>query len=268
MHWNYRDFRKLILCPALLLPLLAGTSVAQDAGNLYDTAYDVGQGERYFQRQCSRCHGQDAKGNDETGAPNLTGRLSNTNTDAGIFSIIREGIQGTAMLPVSAVTSDATVWQLVSYINSLRTDPRSVELAGSADAGKTLFNGPGSCSDCHMIDGNGGRLGPDLSRAGEGRSPAELATDIIDPDLDVDPRWWTLRATKKDGTVLEGLRMSEDTFTMRLIDADANLFSFAKNQVENYERLQQSTMPSYAQTLTETQVDDLVAYLFSLRKEN
>ena len=272
MRRNYRAAWKPLLGSTLLLLLLPGLGLAQDdtgdAGNLYNTYYDIGLGERYFQRQCSRCHGQDAKGTDETGAPDLTGRLANANTDVGIFGIIREGIAGTAMLPVSADTPDATVWQLVAYINSLRTDPASVELPGSAVAGQTLFNGPGNCLDCHMVNGSGGRQGPDLSRVGERRSPDELKTDINDPDLDVDPRWWTVRATKTDGTVLEGLRMGEDTFTMRLMDTDANLFSFAKNQIESYERVMKSTMPGYAQSLTETQVDDLVAYLFSLRKEN
>ena len=44
----------------------------------------------------------DAKGNDETGAPDLTGRLTRASTDVAIFNIIRDGVPGTAMLPVSA----------------------------------------------------------------------------------------------------------------------------------------------------------------------
>ena len=90
-------------------------------------------GQRYFERQCSRCHGFDAKGNDEAGAPDLTGSLRNASTDAGIFNVIREGVTGTAMLPVAADVPDPTVWQLVAFINSLRYDPNSVTLEGDAD---------------------------------------------------------------------------------------------------------------------------------------
>jgi mono/diheme cytochrome c family protein len=52
------------------------------------------------------------------------------------------------------------------------------------------------------------------------------------------------------------------------MDENADLWSFHKNQIQSYERVQDSTMPGYAQTLTESEIDDLVAYLFSLRKEN
>ena len=244
------------------------TVVAQDAGNLYDTAVDIQLGERYFQRQCSRCHGQDAKGSDETGAPDLTGTLRRASSDAGIYRILREGIAGTAMLPVPVDTPDPTVWQTVTYINSLRTDPANINLPGSPGQGLAIYNGPGDCTSCHMINGEGGRLGPDLSLIGEQLDPDELKSALIDPDEDVAPRWWTVRVRQHDGTVVEGLRMSEDTFGIRIMDDNANLWSFQKNQIDSYERDETSSMPAYNQTLTENELDHLVAYLFSLRKEN
>jgi len=66
------------LATATLSGLFLATSgsFAEDAGNLYNTNFDINAGLRYFERQCSRCHGFDAKGNDETGAPDLTGRLA------------------------------------------------------------------------------------------------------------------------------------------------------------------------------------------------
>lgn len=248
--------------------LLAPSSFAEDAGNLYNTSFDINAGERYFERQCSRCHGFDAKGNDETGAPDLTGRLSRASTDVGIYNIIRTGIQGTAMLPVDADLPDAQVWQLVAYIGSLSTDPANIDLPGSVDAGSNLFAGKGECSSCHMIDGQGGRLGPDLSRVGERRNPEELLSDILSPHEDVAPRWWTMRVTDNTGETREGLRMNEDSFSLRIMDADSNLWSYPKNQIASFDRVEESTMPSYSQTLSDGEVDDLVAYLFSLRKEN
>ena len=269
MRWNTRS---RWAAPFLLAVLVAGPwaehAAAQDAGNLYDTGVDRRLGERYFQRQCSRCHGQDATGNDETGAPDLTGRLSNASTSAGIFAIIREGIPGTAMLPISAETPDPNIWQLVTYIESLSTDPANIDLPGSASSGQQVYNGKGNCASCHMISGSGARLGPELSRVGERRDPDELKMDLTDPQEDVAPRWWTMRVTRQDGSVVEGLRMNEDTFTLRIIDDNEDLWSFTKKDIRSYERVQDSTMPNYGQTLTASEVDDLVAYLFSLRKES
>lgn len=260
--------RHLLTLSSSALLLASSGSLAEDAGNLYNTNFDINAGLKYFERQCSRCHGFDAKGNDETGAPDLTGRLTRASSEVGIFNIIRTGIPGTAMLPVASDLPDAQVWQLVAYISSLSTDPANIDLPGSVSAGSSLFTDKGNCDSCHMIDGRGGRQGPDLSRVGERRSPEELLSDILNPHAEVAPRWWTMRVIDKDGVVREGLRMNEDSFSLRIMDDDSNLWSYPKNQIASFERVEASTMPSYTQTLSDGEVDDLVAYLFSLRKEN
>ena len=268
-HSGFRDRWRLAALAAvcsLALPLTPAT-LAEDAGTLYDTAVDIRMGERYFERQCSRCHGFDAKGNDETGAPNLTGRLSRGSTDAAVFNIVREGIPGTAMLPVAADVPDPQVWQVVAYLDSLRYDPESVVLAGNAGAGSELFWNRGDCADCHMVNGRGSRSGPDLSRIGENRTPEDLLADMVNPQEDVAPRWWRLRVTGTDGISREGYRMNEDSFSLRIMDDGENLWSIPKEGLQSYERIEDSTMPSYAQTLSESELDDLVAYLFSLRRE-
>ena len=247
--------------------LLAPRLLAEDAGNLYNTAVDIRLGERYFERQCGRCHGFDATGNDETGAPDLTGRLTRGSTDVAIFNIIRDGIPGTAMLPVPENVSDPQVWQLVAYLDSLRYDPGSVVLAGDAESGSDLFWNGSDCSDCHMVNGRGSRSGPDLSRIGENRTPDDLLADMINPREDVAPRWWRLRIIGPDGVTREGYRMNEDSFSLRIMDDDENLWSFHKDDLQSWERIEDSTMPSYAQSLSERELDDLVAYLFSLRRE-
>lgn len=262
-RWQWRWLLTILLAAGY-----APLGQAQDEGNFFNTPMDVRLGERYFQRQCSRCHGADAHGNDETGAPNLTGRLNHASTDFGIFQVIREGVSGTAMLPVPLDLPDPQVWQLVAYINSLRTDPANIQLPGNVANGRTLYNGKGACGSCHMIYGSGGRQGPDLSLVGDRLSPEQLHTALVDPGAEVAPRWWTLRVTQLNGSVVEGLRMDEDSFSLRLIDRDANLWSFKKDEIKSYDRLEGSTMPSYQSSLSPAEQDDLVAYLFSLRADD
>jgi putative heme-binding domain-containing protein len=276
MHWI--KWAQIPLIWTLIMGVWAVGPVAQEpevtdraaAGedNLFTTRFDRRMGERSFQRQCSRCHGQDAQGNDETGAPDLTtGRFANASSPTGVFNVIRSGISGTAMLPVAANTPDKDIWQLVTYIDSLSANPADFDLAGNVPNGRQIYAGKGNCSNCHMINSDGSRLGPDLSRVGERRRPTELKSDLMTPNAEVNPRWWTVKVTRADGSIVEGLRMSEDTFTIRLMDQDANLWPFLKSEIQSYERNQESTMPSYEQTLTTEESDDLVAYLFSLRKE-
>lgn len=98
---------------------------------------------------------------------------------------------------------------------------------------------------------------------GERRDPDELVEDVTTPDAEVSPRWWTVRITRTDGTVVEGLRMGEDTFNLRIMDGEERLLSFAKAAVRSVERILESTMP--AEAISDAERDDLVAYLASLR---
>ena len=279
MRWiTWFRWTRTLLLGTLVAGIWAAGPVAQEpevtdrAGateeNPFTTRFDQRAGQRIFERQCSRCHGQDARGNDEAGGADLTtGRFANASSPAGVFNVIRNGVDGTAMLPVDPSTPDENIWQLVTYLDSLNTSPADVDLAGSAPSGRQIYAGKGDCASCHMINSDGNRLGPDLSRVGETRTPDELQSDLLTPQADVNPRWWTVKVTRADGSTVEGFRMGEDTFTLRLMDQDENLWSFLKNDIRSYERVEDSTMPSYEQTLTAGEIDDLVAYLFSLRKE-
>ena len=252
---------------AALVVVAGPAAPAQAQENPFETLIDVRMGERVFRAQCGRCHGRDARGNDETGASDLTtGQFSRVSSDAGMFGVIRDGIENTAMIGISPRASDQTVWQIVSYINSLNLDPGDYDLPGDAARGEQVYAGA-NCSSCHMIRGAGGRTGPDLSTVGSRLDPDEIATSLTDPDTEVAPRWWTMRITRADGSTIEGLRMNEDTFTVRIMDNDENLWSFMKSEVRSSERITTSTMPA-ADNLTASEVDDLVAYLFSLRRES
>ena len=253
-----------VLAAVFLVTAPATPRAQETTENQFTTTLDIRMGQRLFRQQCSRCHGRDGDGG-ELG-PALTNGFSSASTDAGLFSIVREGIPNTQMIGISRTATDQSVWMVVSYLNSLN-DTGAVDLPGDPAAGQMVFSGKGNCSSCHMVNGEGGRRGPDLSRVGDRRDPDELASDLRTPDEDVTPRWWTLRITRGDGSVVEGLRMSEDTFTMRIMDENEDLWSFSKGGVRSHERITTSIMPSVNALLTNAEVDDLIAYLYQLRRE-
>jgi mono/diheme cytochrome c family protein len=65
--------------------------------------------------------------------------------------------------------SDEEIWQVVTYIRSVEKKVSAAE-TGDAAHGKELFYGTAACGTCHMVNGKGGRLGPDLSSVGSSRS--------------------------------------------------------------------------------------------------
>jgi putative heme-binding domain-containing protein len=251
----------------LYLSQLTLGAFAADAGNLYNTIFDVRAGEKYFDRQCSRCHGIDAKGDDEIGAPDLTGRLRRANTTAGIFNVLRNGVPGTAMIALNPEVPDSLAWQLVAYIESLASDPANINLPGSPTRGRKLYSGITDCAGCHMIEGLGGRNGPDLTLIGERLRPEQINSALLRPNEKVTPRWWTVSVRDQNGNFYQGLRMSEDSFSLRIMDVNEELYSFSKNRLEEWNIDKSSTMPSYQGKFTDSELEDLVAFLFSLRSK-
>ncbi|MDH3422009.1 MAG: c-type cytochrome, partial [Gemmatimonadota bacterium] len=180
------------------------------------------------------------------------------------FVVVRDGIPNTEMRGIAANQSDQTVWQIVAYLRSLTGGVR-VDVPGNAAAGAQVY-ASANCSSCHMIDGVGGLDGPDLSTIGSRRSPEDLVSDLIDPDERVQPDWWGMRVTHRDGTRVEGRRMGEGTYSVRILDADGRMWSFEKRDLSERVRIETSSMPSYRSTLTRGDLEDLVAYLYGLTR--
>jgi len=238
---------------------------AQEGDNPFTTAMDVRTGRQLFTRQCSVCHGVRATGGD-VGPDLTTGQFEHASTDAGLFGVISDGIPDTPMAGLNRNRSDQAVWQIVAYLRSLSGAGERVAVTGDASAGERLYLGTANCSSCHRINSEGGRHGPDLTTIGDRRSPEQLLSDLVDPDERVQTAWWTMRVTHLDGTQVEGRRMNEGTYSVRILDADDNMWSFQKRDLRDSERIETSSMPTYAGTLTDGQLENLVAYLYGLTR--
>ncbi len=243
----------------------ANSLSAQDDANPYAAGLDVRAGEGLFERHCSRCHGMNATGG-ETGPDLTTGQFRHSSTDAGLFSVISRGVPDTEMMAFRRARSDQDVWQLVAYLRSLSGGPR-VEVPGDPSKGERLYRDKGGCTSCHMIDGAGGLSGPDLSTIGDRRSPDDLLSDLGEPDERVQPSWWRMSVVHRDGTPVAGRRMNEGTYSVRILDEDNQLWSFQKRDLRESQRIETSSMPSYAGTLSDDELTDLVAFLYGLTRD-
>lgn len=235
---------------------------AQEGTNIFTTARDVQAGETLFDRHCSRCHGIGGAGGER--GPNLTGGFQRASTDGGLFVVVREGVPNTEMRGIASNQSDQAVWQVVAYLRALTGGVR-VEVPGDPATGAEVY-ARAECASCHAIQGMGGLDAPDLSTIGSRRSPDELLSDVVDPDERVQPDWWTMRVTHRDGTTVEGRRMGEGTYSVRILDAEGRMWSIQKRDLARSERMETSTMPSFAGTLSRDELQDLVAYLYGLTR--
>jgi len=140
-------------------------------------------------------------------------------------------------------------------------------ITGDPRAGRTLFEGKGGCLQCHSIDSKGGSLGPDLTGIGRKRSGEALRLAITDPDAEIHSDYVTITVLTEQGEQISGLRLNEDDYSLQLRDTAANLRSIPKSSLQDLRRELRSLMPSYAAVLSGPEIDDLVAYLRSLQRE-
>ena len=271
-----REKKPLILSAAFLAlatGLLAGQQPAPPKNPVEGNAAAIERGQSNFRINCSYCHGVNATGG-WRGPGLTTGRFSHGDSDAALFQTILQGIPGTLM-PANDL-SDPETWEIIAYLRSLA--PKAVaKLSGNAAAGEKLFFGDGNCSLCHMVRGKGGRLGPDLSRVGAMRpanyiiesirKPSERLSDAFaDPGHDFFLAYDTATVTLSNGQKITGVARNEDSFSVQLMDRDEKLHFLLKKDVKQVVHERKSMMPDYGtDVLTEKQLEDLVAYLDTLR---
>jgi cytochrome c oxidase cbb3-type subunit 3 len=245
-----------------ILPALA-TLQAQDhgsiTGNPFSTPADRVEGMRLFRSTCAACHGLEGTGG--SNGPSLT-TLKRGGTDEELFRNITKGVPDTPMVAFPLESSQ--VWRLITFIRSLNVGKAPDPSQGIPARGAQVFAANG-CARCHTVGGAGGFLGPDLSDIGSRRSPAQLESSVLDPNATVSPDYWSLRGRTKSGQAVDGIRMNEDMDSFQIREASGRLRSVWKADLTSYEIVHTSPMPSFKGRLQPGELEDLVAYLGTLR---
>jgi cytochrome c oxidase cbb3-type subunit III len=253
------------------VPLFASPRPNQEAAVVNPTPEDLQQGKSTFESTCSTCHGLDgggAMGPNIQGIPFTLGMEATTN-------VIKNGMSG-GMPAFGSQLSAAQIQHVVQYLLTLKRQD-AYKVTGDAAQGKEVY-ASSDCASCHMIDGQGGDSGPDLSNVGGLREPGYLHTTILYPGSDLPQQHLFLETggkldylfvhlVTKDGHAFDGTRVAEDSFRIVIEDAKGDFHSFNKSDLrELKEEPGKSLMPSYKGKLSDAQVNDLVAYLASLKE--
>ncbi len=251
-----------------LLPCLAAQTPAPPSA----------RGERLFAQHCAPCHGP--KGEGARGIALTASRPVRDFGDGYLFEVIRKGIPGTEMPPISpALLSDTEVREVAAFVRSLH-GKSAPAVSGHAARGEQLYRGRGKCAQCHTVNGQGGVIGPDLSDIGARRGPAHLRTALLDPQAYIPEnfgqyRWFTVlpdnflqvRLVTSRGQSITGVRLNEDPFSIQVRDLGGRAHSFWKSELkELHKDWGKSPMPSFKSTFDAAEIEDLVAYLVSLRE--
>jgi len=239
--------------------LCLGASLVAAQNNPYTTPADLELGGKLYRGRCGHCHGQAGEGG--RGAA-LTGAMRHGSSDREVFQVIRRGIPNTEM-PGAFNLPEHEVWRMVSFLRTLRSSGSSEKAPGDALAGGGIYEKNG-CANCHMVNGHGGDLGPDLTHVGGKRAIRHLRESIVNPNADLPLDYRTVTVVPQAGSTITGIHLNEDEYSVHLRDLNGNIRSFLKKEVKEVRIPRTSVMPAYA-SLPAADLENLVAYMSSLR---
>jgi putative heme-binding domain-containing protein len=148
----------------------------------------------------------------------------------------------------------------------------SLDHAGDARKGQQLFaattNGGIGCATCHVVNGAGGTVGPDLSGVGAKYSRRDLAESVLYPSKAVREGYQQVIVRTKSGQTYAGPVKAETAEVVTLQEADGTLRHVPRPDVDVRKDTGLSPMPEGLHAgLSLQQFADLVSYLESLKEE-
>lgn len=243
--------RRCVVTAAFGLALVAGAATG---------ATDITSGKAIFESRCAGCHGLNGRGGR---GPDLhRPKLTHASDEAALKLVISNGIP--PGMPGAFYLSPEELGNVAAFVRSLNSVPQE-KLPGDVKRGRLIYARSG-CTNCHILDGEGVAIGPDLTEIASRRGAAQIRATLIDPSKTLPDGLLFIEAVTSAGKAIRGMRLNEDTFTIQIRDLHGDLYSFRKSELIELHKLRNRTvMPSFGATLSTSELDDLVAYLVAPR---
>jgi putative heme-binding domain-containing protein len=160
-----------------------------------------------------------------------------------------------------------TEWKLADLID----DARQISAPRSHANGRAMFK-VASCVGCHVMEGQGAAIGPDLTKLEPPYKSEDLLEHILEPSKKVDEKWRSYAFVTDEGRVLTGMIVKETADAYEIVEnplADAKPKALPKANVDQKRDSPVSLMPKGAlDPLTREEVVDLLAYLLAKGNAN
>jgi putative heme-binding domain-containing protein len=129
---------------------------------------------------------------------------------------------------------------------------------GDAARGKEVFTA--SCAVCHTFNGQGGKVGPDLTGIAA-RDRGDILTEILDPNRSVEANYRLWNVTTKGGDTFSGRLEAETQTTVEILDTTAQKHVVQRKDIASLDASQLSIMPTGFEALPPDDLKSLIEYL-------
>jgi putative heme-binding domain-containing protein len=207
------------------------------------------------------------------GATALAGKIASTKLSKPVaIAGLRLARASGRELPglIAALNSAASIKPLVQNLSPAERSALLAEAAksGNAERGREVYHRKAMlCTACHVINNQGGKLGPDLSTVGSYMTPESLLESLINPSSAIKQGYETAMVTTKDNQVMTGLVQRKTGSALLLRDPSGNVVSIANSNIAKTDTSPVSLMPpGLTVSLRRDEMIDLMRYLTSLGK--
>ena len=141
------------------------------------------------------------------------------------------------------------------------------QMKGNIGNGQKLFATTGKCNTCHIVNGEGKEVGPNLSEIGAKLSRQALFESIIFPSAGISHNYESWTIVLHNGTTQTGIIISEDAEKLSLKGNDAIVRTFPVKEIDERTKQKISLMPAdLAKIISTEEMADIVEYLTTLKK--
>ena len=132
---------------------------------------------------------------------------------------------------------------------------------------RTFYHSQGAgCFKCHRIDGRGGRVGPDLSRAVGSMNRIQLIQSILEPSREIAPQFVTWAFATHDGKVVTGMIVHENEGKTVVGNSEGQTVELKTADIAERVPQRISVMPDkLTDRMTLQELRDLIAFLDAQR---
>src|SRR5947209_1651902 len=215
--------------------------------------------QQTYSKLCSGCHGDDGRGTQQgpglSGNPSVRGRSAQS-----LRNVIRNGIPAAGM-PAFDLPTD-TLDALATMIVSLNAVAAKSNVPGDVAAGKQFFFGKGQCASCHLVQGEGSPIGPDLSDIGLELTVDEIREALLNPDARITPGYGVVSVRLRSGRTLRGFARSRTSFDLAIQDLTGAFHPVSLDDVVSITDEKRSHMERVTASVDE--LSDVMAFLSRL----
>ena len=145
---------------------------------------------------------------------------------------------------------------------------RDAIAGGDSERGKSVFlnNSAVYCQRCHMLDGQGGQVGPAMNGIGAKHPRDYLLESIVNPNAKIAEGYQSVIVSTADGKSLSGVLKSRTAKELTLVTPENKVIVIPAEDIDG-EKPDKSAMPEdLHKKLTRRELRDLVEFLATLKK--